>query len=116
LPRLEKLAEQYRNQPDVLFLSLDMDDYPGLAHSFLEQHKLTVPVLPAYDYATDTLNVGGLPQNWIVGPNEVVCLKGIGYDATPNWGRGMKAAIESCESRVAGPALPTTSRSSHPSS
>jgi hypothetical protein len=102
LPRLEKLAEQYQNQPDVLFLSLDVDDDPGLADPFLKQHKLTVPVLPAYDYATNTLRVSGIPQNWIVGPDEVVCLKGIGYDATSTWQRGMMSAIEACKSQAAG--------------
>jgi len=55
LPRLEKVAEQYKNQPDVLFLSLNLDDDPGLVDPFLKQHKLSFPVLPAYTYATDTL-------------------------------------------------------------
>jgi hypothetical protein len=117
LPRLQKLAEQYQNQPGALFLSLDVDDDPGLAEPFLKQHKLTVPVLPAYDYATDTLKFGGtVPQNWIVGPNEVVCLKGVGYDATSSWEQGMKAAIERCESQTSARAVSTTSRKAHPSS
>lgn len=94
MPRLEKLAQQYKNQPDVLFLSLNMDSDPGLIDPFLEQHKLTLPVLPAYDYVTDALKIDSIPRNWIVGPHGIVRLKGNGYDATDKWQQGMKDAVE----------------------
>jgi len=101
LPRLEKVAEQYKNRPNVLFLSLDVDDNPGLIDPFLKQHRLTFPVLPAYEYATDTLKVFFIPQNWIVGPHGVVRLKGVGYDATAKWEQGVKDAIEKYKSQAA---------------
>jgi hypothetical protein len=110
LPRLQKLAERYKNQPDVLFLSLNMDDDPGLIDPFVEQHKLTLPVLPAYDYVTDTLKIDSIPRNWIVGPHGVVRLKGNGYDATEKWEEGMKEAVEKV--RLSGDVAPPPAASS----
>ena len=40
------------------------------------------------------LRVIGIPQNWIVGADGVIHLKGIGYDPTEKWEIGMKDAIE----------------------
>lgn len=116
LPHLEKLAEQYRNQPDVLFLSMDTDDDPGLIDPFLKQHKLTFPVLPAEAYATDTLKVDFIPQIWIVGPDGVVRLKGVGYDPTGNWVQAMKDAIGKFVRQAAGRAVPSAKGTTHPSS
>lgn len=93
MPRLEKLTQQLKNDPDVLFLSMNIDDDPGLIDPFVKQQKLTFTVLPAYSYATDTLKVEGIPQNWIVADG-VVRLKVTGYDATPNWEESMKSAID----------------------
>jgi hypothetical protein len=36
LPRLQKLIEQYKDRTDVLFLSLNMDDNPGLIDPFMD--------------------------------------------------------------------------------
>jgi len=71
-----------------------MDDDPGLIDPFVKDQKLSFTVLPAYSYVTDTLKIYGIPQNWIVGPDGVIRLKGIGYDATEKWEQGMKDAIE----------------------
>jgi hypothetical protein len=62
--------------------------------SFLKEHKLTLTVLPAPGFVRDTLNVHGIPQNWIADSNGVVRLKGIGYDSTEKWEVGMNEAIE----------------------
>jgi hypothetical protein len=94
LPRLQKLAEQYKDRPDVLFLSLNTDDNPGLIEPFVREQKLTMTILPAYSYAVDTLKVYAIPENWIVAPDGVVRLKGVGYDATEKWETGIRSAIE----------------------
>ena len=78
----------------MLFLSLNIDDNPGLIAPFLKEQKLDLLVIPAHDYVSGTLNVNGIPQNWIVDSKGVVRLKGIGYDATEKWETGMKNAIE----------------------
>lgn len=71
-----------------------MDENPGLIEPFLKERRLSFTVLPAYSYVTDTLNLRGIPQNWIVDADCIVRLKGIGYDATEKWEIGMKNAIE----------------------
>lgn len=94
MPRLQKLIDQYKNRSDVQFLTLNIDQNPGLIEPFVQDHKFTFRVIPAYSYASDTLKVFGIPQNWIVDANGVVRLKGIGYDATDKWEKGMTDALE----------------------
>jgi hypothetical protein len=94
LPRLQALVEKYRDQPNVQFVTLNMDENPGLIEPFLKEHQLALPVLPAYSYVEDTLKVNGIPQNWVVDSKGVVKLKGVGYDATEKWEAGMIEAIE----------------------
>jgi len=93
LPRLEKLAEKYKDRPEIQFVTLNMDDNPGLIEPFMTEKKLSLIVLPAYSYVEDTLKVNGIPQNWIVDTNGVIKLKGVGYDATEKWETGMEEAI-----------------------
>ncbi len=94
MPRLQKLVDQYKNRTDVQFVTLNMDENPGLIEPFLKEHKLAFTVLPAHGYVRDTLKVNGIPQNWIVDSNGVVRLKGIGYDSSEKWQIGMNEAIE----------------------
>lgn len=94
MPRLQKLIEKYKDRPEVQFLTLNMDQNPGLIEPFLSEKKLALTVLPAYTYVDETLKVNGIPQNWIVDSSGVVKLKGMGYDATEKWETGMMEAIE----------------------
>jgi hypothetical protein len=94
LPRLQKLIAQYKNRSDVQFITLNMDENPGILEPFLKEHKLALTVVPAYSYVRDTLKVMGIPQNWIVDSGGVIRLKGIGYDSTEKWETGMRDAIE----------------------
>jgi hypothetical protein len=88
------LIEQYKDRQNVLFLSLNMDDNPGAIQPYMAEKKLRFTVLPAHSYVTETLKVFGIPQNWIVGADGVIHLKGIGYDNTAKWEQGMRDAIE----------------------
>ena len=94
MPRLQKLVAQYKDRPNVQFLSLNMDENPGLIAPFVSEHNLSMTVLPAFTYVTQTLKVDGIPQNWIVDSSGVIKLKGVGYDSTEKWETGMKDAIE----------------------
>jgi hypothetical protein len=87
------LIETYKDRPEVQFLTLNMDENPGLIEPFLNEKKLVLTVLPAYSFVEDTLKVNGIPQNWIVDSSGVVKLKGVGYDATQKWETGMMEAI-----------------------
>ncbi|HET9180221.1 MAG TPA: hypothetical protein VFQ24_17840 [Terriglobia bacterium] len=91
---MQKVIEQYKSRPDVQFLMLSTDENPGLIGPFMQEHKYTFTVLPAYAYAEGSLKVFGIPENWIVDANGVVRLKGMGYDATGKWEKGMSEAIE----------------------
>jgi hypothetical protein len=86
-------VEKYKDRPEIQFVTLNMDDNPGLIDPFMAEKKLSLIVLPAYSYVEDTLKVNGIPQNWIVDTNGVVKLKGVGYDATEKWETGMEDAI-----------------------
>jgi hypothetical protein len=87
------LVEKYKDRPEVQFVTLNMDENPGLIDPFMTEKKLSLIVLPAYSFVEDTLKVNGIPQNWIVDASGVVKLKGIGYDATEKWETGMEEAI-----------------------
>ncbi len=91
---MQKLIEKYKDSPDVQFITLNMDDNPGLIEPFMKEHHFLFTVLPAYNYITDTLKVDGIPQNWIINTRGVICLKGSGYDRTEKWEAGMTDAIE----------------------
>jgi hypothetical protein len=93
LPRLEKLEEQYKDRPEIQFLTLNIDDNPRLIEPVMAEKKVTLIVLPAYSYVSDTLKLKEFPQNWIVDAAGVVKLKGKGYDATEKWETGMAEAI-----------------------
>ena len=95
LPRLQTLIEQYKDHKDVVFLSLNLDDSPGLIGPVMAEQKLTLTVLPAYSYVNEKLKIDVIPQNWIVGPDGIIRLKGVGsYDSIEKWEPGMKEAIE----------------------
>jgi len=87
------LIEKCKDRPEVQFVTLNMDENPGLIAPFLSEKKLALTVIPAYSYVEDTLKVRGIPQNWIVDSSGVVKLKGEGYDATEKWETGMMDAI-----------------------
>jgi len=91
---LQKLIENYKGRAEVQFITLNIDDNPGLIAPFMKEHQLSFTVLPAYSYVTDMLKVFGIPQNWIVDYRAVVRLKGLGYDSTEKWEMGMADAIE----------------------
>jgi hypothetical protein len=104
LPRLEKLIEQYKDRKDVVFLSLNLDENPGLIGPIMAEQKLTFTVLPAYSYVNDALKIEIIPQNWIVGPDGIIRSKGVGsYDSVEKWEPGMKDAIEKVRSSAGNP-------------
>jgi hypothetical protein len=102
--------DQYKNRSDVQFITLNMDENPGVIEPFLKERQLSFTVLPAYTYVTETLKVQGIPQNWIVDANGVVRLKGVGYDATEKWETGMRDAIEKVKPAEAVPSSGASSR------
>ncbi len=85
--------EKYKDRTDVQFITFNMDENPGLIEPLMRDKQLTLTVLPAYSFVTETLKVMGIPQNWIVDGNGVIRAKA--YDAdTAEWEAGMSEAIE----------------------
>jgi len=103
LPRLQKLIEQYKNRSDVQFITMNMDENPGVIEPYLKEHQLSFTVVPAYNYVWQTLQVTGIPANWIVDSGGVVRLKGLGYDATEKWVTGMRDTIEKVKPAASAP-------------
>jgi len=100
LPRLQKLIEKYKDRTDVQFLTLNIDENPGLIAPYLQEHQQSLIVLPAFSYVNDILKGSvGIPQNWIVDQQGVVRLRGTGYDSTGKWESGMADAIERVKGR-----------------
>jgi thiol-disulfide isomerase/thioredoxin len=93
LPHLQKLANHNKSRSDVQIITFNLDNNPGLIQPFLKEHKLSLVVIPASSYATQTLKIGGIPENWIVDGSDVVRLKETGYGANGNWVGSMEAAI-----------------------
>jgi len=104
------VIDKYKDSPNVQFLTLNMDENPGLITPFLAEHHLSLVVLPAYSYVYDTLKVGPIPQNWILDSQGVVRLKGFGYDNTEKWEAGITDAIENVKAKAAGGGGPETTR------
>ena len=101
MPRLQKLIDEYKNRSDVQFISFNADENPGLIAPFMKEHQLVFTVIPASNYVWQTLNLLGIPSNWIIDPQGVVRLKGLGYDATEKWVTGMKEAVEKINTAAA---------------
>jgi len=94
LPRFQKLYEKYKGRTDVVLLTLNQDANPAVAESFLREHHLTLPVLPASTYVLDKMRVFGIPDNWIVDADGVVRLKQIYYRPSRKWETWMSELIE----------------------
>jgi thiol-disulfide isomerase/thioredoxin len=101
MPHLQKLIDHYKDHAEVQFITLNMDDNPGLIQPFLKEHELSLVVIPALTYISDTLKVNGIPQSWIVDENNVVRRKAIGYGRAEEWVKGMESAIEEVKSGAA---------------
>lgn len=102
--------EKYKDRTDVQFITFNMDDNPGTIEPFMKEHQYSFVVIPAYTYVTETLKINGIPQNWIIDPQGVIRLKGIGYDATEKWEIGMTGAIEKVKAGATTTASTETSK------
>lgn len=90
--------EQYKDRADVQFITFNMDDNPGVVEPFMKEHKYSFVTIPAYTYVTETLKINAIPQNWIIDPQGVIRLKGMGYDSSEKWEKGMADAIDKVRS------------------
>jgi thiol-disulfide isomerase/thioredoxin len=103
LPFVEKLYQQMKEGRDVLVLTLNADENPGLIEPFMRQNKYTFPVLPALSYLERLDPAVMLPQNWIVDRNGMLRMETFGYGYNGDeWLKNVMRTIE--ESRATPPA------------
>jgi thiol-disulfide isomerase/thioredoxin len=81
LPHLQKLHESLKGRPGVQVLTFNVDHEPGKVLPFLEKHEFTFPVIPASDYVWNVVPMGGIPRNWVVGPDGAMQAEQIGFEA-----------------------------------
>jgi len=99
LPFVEQLYQEMKAGQDVLVLTLNGDENPGLIEPFMRQNKYTFPVLPALSYLERLDSTLAVPQNWIVDRNGVLRMetRGYGYNGE-EWLKSVVRTLE--ESRA----------------
>ncbi len=96
LPHLEKLYEQTKDRSDIAILTLNFDDEPGLIEPFVKKKGYTFPVLPAYAFLVNKIDVNSIPRNWVVNPNGKWQWEEIGfYSGEADWEKSMLERLDS---------------------
>ena len=65
LPFVQRLHEKLKGREDLMVITLNTDENPGLIAPFLRANHYSFPVLPAQTYA-EKAAVDGIPLNWLV--------------------------------------------------
>lgn len=92
LPHIQKLHEQFKDDPKVLVLTLNIDNNVGLVEPFLDRKSFTFPALLGFDFFEEIS--GGMisiPRNWLVSPDGVIRQEQIGF--SPEEGESWRADV-----------------------
>jgi thiol-disulfide isomerase/thioredoxin len=93
LPYLQKLFNKVRERKDLLVITLNADENPGMIVPFLKENKYTFPVLPASDYVSKLALT--LPSNWIVDAKGVLRMERVGFsNGSDQWVADTIAGME----------------------
>lgn len=65
-PSVQKLYDRYRNNPDMVFLTVNLDDNMSLGKSYLKEKGFTVPFLTPTGNIPDVLYSGSLPTTVVL--------------------------------------------------
>lgn len=65
-PSVQKLYDQYKNNPDMVFLTVNLDDNVSLGKSYLKEKGFTVPFLTPAGNIPDILYSGSLPTTVVL--------------------------------------------------
>jgi beta-lactamase regulating signal transducer with metallopeptidase domain len=68
LKPIQELYNRLKDRPDILFLTLNADQYTPQIEPFLKDGGYTLPVIPAYRYVQSFKPFTGSGQSWIVDP------------------------------------------------
>ena len=70
LPYVEKLYQHFRDRNDVVILAFNVDDDPKAMTTALQELKVSLPSIPARDFAYSIVPEMALPANWIITPGK----------------------------------------------
>lgn len=65
-PSVQKLYDQYKDNPDMVFLTVNLDDNIALGKSYLKENGFTVPFLVPAGNIPDVLYSGSLPTTVVL--------------------------------------------------
>ncbi len=80
LPLLQQLHERLEGRPNVVLVSMNVDEEPGKVAPFVAEHGYTFPVLFAHAYVRTQLATRGIPRNWVVDRSGVWRADEIGFE------------------------------------
>jgi peroxiredoxin len=81
MPALNELKSQYKNRPDVLFLSLCLDSRQKVA-AFLKKRQFDYAVIPDQEhYLTDQLQINAYPTHLVINKQGLITKKVTDYHA-----------------------------------
>ena len=100
LPHLQKLYERVKDRPDVVLLTMNVDETRSNVQPFVTTNGYTFPVIPAHGYVRKTLATTGIPRNRVIDANGVWRFDEVGYrDGEGDWVANAERLIE--EARTA---------------
>lgn len=80
LPFVQKLHERLRERPEVLLLTLNIDENPSAVEPFVKEKGYTFPVLFAEEYVRKVLaDEISIPRTWLVDRDGVIRQEFIGF-------------------------------------
>lgn len=85
LPHFQKLAERFRNNTNVVFLSLDVDSNPAVVEPFLKGRGFTLPVLFAHEFINQLDSEMAIPRTWLVDRTGVLRYEQLGFGEPDAW-------------------------------
>lgn len=68
-PSVEKLYNQYKANPDIIFLTVNLDDNPALGKTYLKEKGFTVPFITPAGHIPEALYSGSLPTTVVIDKN-----------------------------------------------
>ena len=66
LPWVQRLYEATKDRRDVVVLTFNVDENPGILARYMQEHGLSFPVVLAQEFVNGTMKVESIPLNWIV--------------------------------------------------
>lgn len=77
-PSIQKFYERYKHNPDVIFLTVNLDEDPGLGEAYLKKEQFTVPFLVPAGNIPSAYFSGSLPTTVVLDKNGGIRLQHAG--------------------------------------